>query len=206
MEADTTTTQTQPEARSLEELIALPPDAILNPEEARIYARLKSRQAIYNWLKDPNDPLPASKKGGWKIIKRDLDAFLRKKHNRRETDRGEEGGASNEVLRATIAQLIEIAQAVLAWKRAAATHRAAVNPASALPSQSDIEWMEQTYDELSAAVDRAHKLGGAVSEQTLTSLRFMLPSIMSDLALSDSPTNSPAESPAQQGPRAQSGR
>jgi hypothetical protein len=206
MEEDTTTTQPQPEARTLEELIALPPAAILNPEEARIYARLKSRQAIYNWLKDPNDTLPASKKGGWKIVKRELDAYLRKRHNRRETDRAEENGASNEVLRTTIAQLVEIAQAVIAWKRAAAIHQASLSPASALPTQTDIEWMEQTYDDLAAARDRAYDLVGPLSEQTLTSLRFMLPSITSGLALADRPANGPAESLTRQAPRARSRR
>lgn len=184
--SDTTNTlQPASDARSYDELIALPHDAILNPEEVRIYARLKSRQAVYNWLNDETDPLPASKKGGWRIAKSDLDAYLRKKHNRRESDQAVTQSTSDETLRRHLGHLIEISQAVIAWRRARLTFQAAsdsvINPGAGGP---DMEWIDKTLTDVTTTQERVYALSNSLSEESLTKLRFMLPSIHSDLALS----------------------
>jgi len=173
-----------PVARPLEVLMALPPDAYLNPEEVRIYARLLSRQAVYNWLNDEHDPLPATKAGGWRIRRGDLDAYLRKKHNRRETDQPTHG-TSDETLRRQLGLLIEVSKAALEWKRAGAMLRAA-------GESFDLEFLEQRAEELRQKGAQLETLVAAVSERTLTSLRFMLPSIHSDLTLPQEPAGAEA--------------
>jgi hypothetical protein len=177
--------QSKPDARPLAVLLALPPDAVLNPEEVRIYSRLKSRQAVYNWLRDPNDPLPASKHAGWRIVKRDLDAFLRRRHNRRATD-GEDYGTSDETLRRHVGLLIEVGQATIAWRRARRLHRTAMASVDSLESPPDLEWLDSTFAEAEAAGVRLQTLSQPLNEETLTRLRFMLPSIHSDIALVES--------------------
>lgn len=177
-------------ARSLDELESLPLDATFNPEEARIYAHLKSRQAIYNWLNDRDDPLPASKIGGWRIIKRNLDAYLKKKHNRRASDQALEQHTSDMTLRQFIGQLIEISQAVIIWRRATIIYRAASD--SALKQNVDVGWLNKTFDEMINSRDRLCALTNSLSDERLTSLRFMLPSIHSTLALSESFTEESA--------------
>lgn len=173
-----------PVARPLEVLMTLPPDAYLNPEEVRIYARLQSRQAVYNWLNDEHEPLPATKAGGWRIRRSDLDAYLRKKHNRRETDQAAHG-TSDETLRRQLGLLIEVGKAALEWKRAGAMLRAA-------GESFDLEFVEERNEELTQKIVQLGMLLSSVSERTLTSLRFMLPSIHSDLTLLQEPTRDEA--------------
>lgn len=180
-----------PAARTLDELTALPPDAFLNPEEVRIYARLESRQAVYNWLNDKDDPLRASKKGRWRILKSDLDAYLRKKRSRRASDQAI-GGTSDETLQKNLGLLIEIVQAVIAWKRASAIFRAAQD--STFTSAPDEEWINTTFADMNLKREQLYRLTSSISEETLTSLRFMLPSIHSDLALAGDSTNQVGES------------
>jgi hypothetical protein len=177
--------QSKPEARPLEVLLSLPPDAVLTVEEVRIYSRLKSRQAVYNWLNDSQDPLPASKHGGWRIVKRDLDAYLRRRHNRRSSD-GDGYSASDETLRRHLGLLIEIAGAAVAWRRASLVYRGIADQSAAYHVSPDQELFERTFAEVEAAREKVLSLTNTVSDDTLSRLRFMLPSIHSDIALAES--------------------
>lgn len=185
MSEESKTLPATPEARPLEVLLTLPADALLNPEEVRIYARLKSRQAVYNWLNDKNDRLPGMKKGGWRIVKCDLDAYLRQKHNRRDSDRADEPNTSDETLRRQLAQLIEIGQSLILWRRANSTWLAAGDPYGPGGGKPDVEWINKAFDDANAKREHLVQIGGALSEEMLTRLRFMLPSMHSDLALPD---------------------
>ena len=177
-----------PEARPLEVLLSLPPDAVMNVEEVRIYSRLKSRQAVYNWLNDKKDPLPASKHAGWRVVKSDLDAYLRRRHNRRDADQPEHD-TSDESLRRHLALMIEVCKTALEWKRAGAMLVAA-------GATLDLEFVEQRSEEFTRVDEQLKRLLAPLSERTLTSLRFMLPSIHSDLTLQDEPSEELAPSDA----------
>jgi hypothetical protein len=170
-----------PASRPLEVLTTLPPDAYLNPEEVRIYAHLQSRQAVYNWLTHPTEPLPATKAGGWKIRRQDLDAYLKKKQNRRPDEQAAQN-TSDEILRRQLGQLIELGKTALEWKRAGAMLRAA-------DGTFDLEFIEERYVVLTQKGAQLTSQLDGISERTLSSLRFMLPSIHSDLALPQEETD-----------------
>lgn len=175
-------TQTMPEARPIEVLRALGPDELLNPEEARIYAGLKSRQSIYNWLNDKINPLRGIKKQGWFIRKGDLDLYLLKRQNPQLEKT--ESSASDQVLRGHLARLIEVVQAIIVWKRACAVFKAA-GDVFGVGGMPDEDWITSTFEEMNTKKDLVFTLALSLSEETLSGLRFMLPSIHSDLSLSE---------------------
>ncbi|HEY0170276.1 MAG TPA: helix-turn-helix domain-containing protein [Pyrinomonadaceae bacterium] len=164
-----------PDTATINTILALAADDLLTPDQARRELNLKSRQTIYNWIHDNEHPLRAIKAGGWKIRRGDLAAYVLAKQNK---GKGAEPAVqpSDEALRKLILRLIEIARAGLECKRAAAIMRAA--------SESlELEFIERSMEELGQKRNQLAQLLGPITEQSLTQLRFMLPSITSSLAL-----------------------
>lgn len=173
-----------PAEEILNTILALASDEYITPGQAAKELRV-TRQTIYNYLNDPNHPLPAIKAGGWKIRRGDLAAYIQAKHSR-ETVRTQEPQTpileSDQMLREQLGEVIEIARLALEWKRAGQV-------LSASGVSFDPEFIERCSNDLIVKSGALTKQLGSINDQTLSALRFALSSITSSLPLSGKTEN-----------------
>lgn len=170
-----------PDAAAARTILALAGDELLTPEQARAEANLKSRQTIYNWIHDERNPLPATKAGGWKIRRGDLARYMleRSDANAAAADGAATCaglGQSDQALRAHLLKLIEIARAALEFRNANEVW-------DRTRDSCDLDFIEMGSMVLEARRDQLLATAGALDDETLTRLRFVVNSVTSSMTL-----------------------
>jgi excisionase family DNA binding protein len=168
-----------PDAGTLSTILALAADEMLTPQQAADELRL-SRQTIYNWIHDADNPLPATKAGGWRIRRGDLARYVEQKHNPQE--RVEPERTSDQTLRAYLLQLLEVGRAAVEFRHSSQVFQAAQT--TGFKDKDSFAFLERCSDDLTAKREQLLSASAGLDDETLTRLRFMLPSITSSLTIS----------------------
>jgi excisionase family DNA binding protein len=184
-----------PDAGTLRTILALAADEMLTPQQAADELKL-SRQTIYNWIHDPENPLPATKAGGWRIRRGDLARYVQLKHNPQAADTPER--ASNQALRTYLLQLLEVGRAAVELRHSQQIFNMARDGVTL--DGSTFAVFDKCNDDLAAKKEQLLSAAAGLDDETILRLRFMLPSITSSLTIT-APDDDEGAAPA---PRATS--